>query len=75
MYRKLLIANRGEIACRVARTAHRMGIDTVGIFSEADRYAMHAQAMDQSFMVGPPPSTESYLHFDHIMEIIQFTKA
>jgi acetyl/propionyl-CoA carboxylase alpha subunit len=46
MFNKLLIANRGEIACRVARTAHRMGVNTVGIFSEADRYAMHAQMMD-----------------------------
>ena len=66
MFSKLLIANRGEIACRIARTAHRMGIATVGIYSEADRYAMHAQSMDQSFLVGPPPSIQSNLDLDHI---------
>jgi acetyl/propionyl-CoA carboxylase alpha subunit len=46
MFSKLLIANRGEIACRVARTAHRMGINTVGIYSDADKYSLHAQSMD-----------------------------
>ena len=56
MFKKILIANRGEIACRVARSAHRMGIATVGIYSEADKYAMHATAMDQAFLVGPPPA-------------------
>jgi propionyl-CoA carboxylase alpha chain len=61
MFKKLLIANRGEIACRVARTAHRMGIKTVGIYSDADQYSLHAQSVDQAFLVGPPPASESYL--------------
>ena len=57
MFNKILIANRGEIACRIARTVHRMGIKTVGVYSEADKYAQHALKMDQSFLVGPPPSS------------------
>ena len=58
---KLLIANRGEIAIRVARTARRMGIKTVGVYSEADQYAMHATVCDQAYLIGRPKPAESYL--------------
>jgi len=75
LFNKLLIANRGEIACRVARTAHRMGLQTVGVYSEADKYSMHAQSMDQSFLIGPPPASESYLLVDHIMETYTYSKS
>ena len=57
MFKKILIANRGEIACRIAKTAHRLGIKTVGVFSDADRNAKHIQMMDESFHIGPPPPT------------------
>ena len=56
MFKKLLIANRGEIACRVARSAHRLGIKTVGIYSDADKFAQHPKMMDQAFLVGPAPA-------------------
>ncbi len=66
---KILIANRGEIALRVMRTARKMGIKTVAIYSEADRHAPHVQFADQAFCVGPAPSNESYLKMDKIIEI------
>ena len=59
---KLLIANRGEIACRIARTARRMGISTVAIYSEADRHALHVQACDEAIFVGPAAAGQSYLN-------------
>jgi len=66
---KILIANRGEIACRVARTCKRLGIQVVAIYSEADRHALHVQAADEAYCVGPPLSTKSYLNMDAILEI------
>ena len=75
MFNKILIANRGEIACRVARSAHRMGIQTVGIYSEADKYSQHTKAMDQAFLVGPAPAIDSYLKVDHLLEVAKYTKA
>lgn len=75
MFKKLLIANRGEIACRVARTAHRLGIKTVGVYSEADKFAQHPVSMDQAFMVGPAPSAESYLKVPHLIEVAKYTKS
>ena len=59
VFKKILIANRGEIACRIIRTAQRMGIATVGIYSEADADALHVQMADEAVPIGPPPSTES----------------
>jgi len=53
MFRKLLIANRGEIACRVARTSHRMGIKNVGVYSEVDTNALHTSMCDQAYLIGP----------------------
>ncbi|MEI2790094.1 MAG: biotin carboxylase N-terminal domain-containing protein [Steroidobacteraceae bacterium] len=67
MFRKMLIANRGEIACRVIRTARRMGIGTVAVYSEADRDARHVSLADESVCIGPPPSHESYLAADRIL--------
>jgi propionyl-CoA carboxylase alpha chain len=68
MFRKILIANRGEIACRVIRTARRMGIATVAVYSEADERAAHVQAADEAIAIGPPPSAESYLRIDRIVD-------
>ena len=61
MFDKILIANRGEIACRVARTARRMGIATVAVYSEADAGALHVTLADEARLIGPPPPGESYL--------------
>ncbi|MBC2839247.1 acetyl/propionyl/methylcrotonyl-CoA carboxylase subunit alpha [Robiginitalea sp. SC105] len=72
---KILVANRGEIALRVMRTAHRMGISTVAVYSEADRDAPHVRAADQAFCIGPPPSAESYLLGDRIIEVALDTGA
>lgn len=70
MFTKILIANRGEIACRVMRTCREMGIQTVAIYSEADAKALHVQQADEAYCVGPAPSNESYLNIDRIMEVI-----
>ena len=69
MFTKLLIANRGEIACRVARTARRMGIRTVAVYSDADANALHVAACDEAHRLGPPPPRESYLDGRKILEI------
>ncbi|MCW5624150.1 MAG: acetyl/propionyl/methylcrotonyl-CoA carboxylase subunit alpha [Burkholderiales bacterium] len=71
MFDKILIANRGEIACRVARTARRMGIRTVAVYSEADARALHVSACDEAFLIGPPPARESYLRAERILEVAQ----
>ena len=65
---KLLIANRGEIACRIMRTAKRMGLRTVAVFSDADRDAMHAALADEAIRIGPPPPKESYLNIKAILD-------
>ncbi|MDP3082140.1 MAG: acetyl/propionyl/methylcrotonyl-CoA carboxylase subunit alpha [Rubrivivax sp.] len=67
MFTKILIANRGEIACRVMKTAKRMGILTVAVYSEADRDARHAELADEAVFIGPAPSRESYLQADKII--------
>jgi 3-methylcrotonyl-CoA carboxylase alpha subunit len=67
MLKKLLIANRGEIACRIARTARRMGIATVAVYSDADRGAKHVHEADSAIAIGPSPATESYLVIDAII--------
>jgi acetyl/propionyl-CoA carboxylase alpha subunit len=61
MFTKILIANRGEIACRIIKTAKAMGVATVAVYSEADRNALHVQMADESVAIGPSPSNESYL--------------
>jgi acetyl-CoA carboxylase, biotin carboxylase subunit len=68
MFRKVLVANRGEIAVRVIRTLHEMGIEAVAIFSDADRTSLHVRMADEAERIGPPPSAESYLRIDRILD-------
>jgi propionyl-CoA carboxylase alpha chain len=68
MFKKILIANRGEIACRVIRTARRMGIRTVAVYSDADRDALHVARADEAVPIGPAPAAQSYLAIDRILE-------
>ena len=68
MFRKLLIANRGEIACRVARTARRMGIRTVAVYSDADAHSAHVAACDEGVHIGGARAQESYLRGDVILD-------
>ena len=75
MIKKILIANRGEIACRVIKTARKMGISTVAIYSDADRNSLHRLIADESVYIGPAPSAESYLVIDNILAAIKKTGA
>ncbi len=75
MFTKILIANRGEIACRVIATAKKMGIATVAVYSDADRHARHVSLADEAVRLGPPPSRESYLLADKIIEAAKQTGA
>ncbi len=72
---KILVANRGEIALRVMRSAREMGIRTVAVYSEADRRALHVRYADEAVCIGPPPSAESYLKIDKIIEACRLTGA
>jgi 3-methylcrotonyl-CoA carboxylase alpha subunit len=75
VFTKILIANRGEIACRVAATAHRLGVKTVAVYSEADANAKHVAVCDESVLIGPAPAKESYLCADKIIEVALATGA
>jgi propionyl-CoA carboxylase alpha chain len=75
MFKKILIANRGEIACRVIKSARKMGIKTVAVYSEADRDALHKEMADEAVLIGPPPSTQSYLVMERIIEACKSTGA
>src|SRR5689334_429744 len=75
MFKKILIANRGEIACRVIRTARRMGIKTVAVYSDADVRAPHVKMADEAVWLGPPPASESYLKADLIIDACKATGA
>ncbi|MGE4660538.1 MAG: biotin carboxylase N-terminal domain-containing protein, partial [Arenicellales bacterium] len=75
MFNKLLIANRGEIACRVIRSAKRMGIKTVAVFSDADRDAPHTLMADEAVPIGASPSAESYLMVERIIDACRATRA
>ncbi|WP_111731902.1 acetyl-CoA carboxylase biotin carboxylase subunit [Roseovarius amoyensis] len=75
MFKKILIANRGEIACRVIKTARKMGISTVAVHSEADKNALHVQMADEAVHIGPPPANESYIVIDKVMAAIRETGA
>lgn len=68
MFKKILVANRGEIACRVMATATRLGIETVAVYSEADAQAKHVALAEEAYLIGPPPAAESYLCMDRIIE-------
>ena len=74
-FERILIANRGEIACRIARTARRMGISTAAIYSEADEGTPHVRMADRAVCVGPPPSAESYLDIEAVLEAARTTGA
>jgi propionyl-CoA carboxylase alpha chain len=75
MFKKILIANRGEIACRVIKTARRMGIQTVAIYSDADRDALHVKMADEAVHIGPSPANQSYIVIEKVMEAIRATGA
>ncbi|TQM92561.1 MAG: acetyl/propionyl/methylcrotonyl-CoA carboxylase subunit alpha [Roseinatronobacter sp.] len=75
MFRKILIANRGEIACRVIKTARKMGIATVAVYSDADRNALHVRMADEAVHIGPAPANQSYIVIDKIMDAIRQTGA
>ena len=75
MFSKILIANRGAIACRVMRTARKLGIATVAVYSEADAHSLHVAQADEAICVGPAPSAESYLRVDRILEAARATGA
>jgi propionyl-CoA carboxylase alpha subunit len=75
MFKKILIANRGEIACRVMKTARRMGIATVAVYSDADASALHVEMADEAVPIGPPAAAESYLVIDRIIEACKKTGA
>ncbi|MEP5152423.1 acetyl/propionyl/methylcrotonyl-CoA carboxylase subunit alpha [Planktotalea sp.] len=71
MFNKILIANRGEIACRVIKTAKKMGIATVAIYSDADKNALHVEMADEAIHIGPPPANQSYIVIDKVMDAIK----
>ena len=75
MFKKILIANRGEIALRIIRTCKEMGIKTVAIYSTADRDSLHVRFADEAVCIGPPSSTESYLNIPRIMAAVEITDA
>ena len=75
MFKRILIANRGEIACRVIKTARRMGIETVAVYSEADRDALHVEMADEAVSIGPPAAADSYLVIDKIIDACKRTGA
>ena len=75
MFKKILIANRGEIACRIIKTARRMGIRTVAVYSDADAAALHVEMADEAIAIGPAPSAQSYLVIDKIVEACKRTGA
>ena len=75
MFDRLLIANRGEIACRVMKTAKQMGIKTIAVFSDADRQALHVQMADESVNIGPPPANQSYIDIEKVIAAVEETKA
>ncbi|HET6518651.1 MAG TPA: biotin carboxylase N-terminal domain-containing protein, partial [Geminicoccaceae bacterium] len=75
MFRKILIANRGEIACRIVRTCRRLGIRTVAVHSDADEGALHVRMADEAVRIGPPPAAESYLRIGTIVDAARETGA
>src|SRR5262249_31985681 len=75
MFSSVLIANRGEIACRIARTAKRMGLRTIAVYSEADARALHVRLCDEAYLIGPAPASESYLVGGRLIEVAQLARA
>src|SRR5688572_25481501 len=75
MFKKILIANRGEIALRIIRTCREMGIKTVAVYSTADKESLHVKFADEAICIGPPPSKESYLNIPNIITTAEITNA
>src|SRR3954468_13447056 len=75
MFKKILVANRGEIALRVVRACHELGVEAVAVYSEADARAPHVREADEAVLLGPPPSSESYLKGDLIIDAARRTGA
>jgi 3-methylcrotonyl-CoA carboxylase alpha subunit len=75
MFKSVLIANRGEIACRIARTAKRLGLRTIAVYSEADSAALHVRLADEAHLIGPAPAAESYLRIDKLIAAAQASRA
>src|SRR5438270_13080961 len=75
MFASVLTANRGEIACRIARSARRLGMRTIAVYSEADRDALHVRQCDEAHLIGPAPARESYLVIDRILEVARRRRA
>jgi propionyl-CoA carboxylase alpha chain len=75
MFKKILIANRGEIACRIIKSARKLGIETVAVYSEADRDALHVEMADEAVAIGPPPAAQSYLIIENIVDACRQTGA
>jgi propionyl-CoA carboxylase alpha chain len=75
MFKRILIANRGEIACRIIKTARRLGIETVAVYSDADKHALHVQMADEAVAIGRPPASESYLSIEKIISACKRTGA
>jgi propionyl-CoA carboxylase alpha chain len=75
MFKRILIANRGEIACRIIRTARRLGIESVAVYSESDHDALHVEMADAAVLIGPPPAAQSYLVIEKIVEACKSTGA
>src|SRR5688572_11583724 len=69
MFMSVLIANRGEIACRIARTASRLGLRTIAVYSDADANALHVRLCDEAYRIGPPPARDSYLAVEKLIEV------
>src|SRR5262245_386101 len=69
MFKKVLIANRGEIAVRIMATCHEMGIQTVAVYSDVDRHAMHLREADEAYPIGAGPATQSYLRIEQIIDV------
>ena len=69
MFKKVLVANRGEIAVRILRACEERGLETVAVYSEADRNALHVRYANEAYLIGPPPSKESYLRIDKIIDV------
>ncbi|MDE3012841.1 MAG: acetyl-CoA carboxylase biotin carboxylase subunit, partial [Gemmatimonadota bacterium] len=75
MFKKVLIANRGEIALRILRACHELGVQTVAVYSEADRESLHVRFADEDVCIGPAPATESYLNIPRIIAAAEVTGA